>query len=130
MRREYVCTYISRKGSFYQSNVTSLVLMTPAFCYSRLRVEKVRYAVVIAATTARAPPTPHTAAAPSPGADWKRVDVGKLGDIDLDAHMLMLRQEKARRARGCERRRVYRVWVEKACKFNDLIVHKFRREKN
>ena len=82
-----------------------------------------------AAPAAQAPP-PAAAAAPSPGADWKRVDVSKLGDIDLDAHMLMLRQEKARRARGCERRRVYRVWVEKACKFNDLIVHKFRREKN
>lgn len=65
-----------------------------------------------AAAPALPAPPPLAAAAveaPSPGADWKRVDVGKLSGVELDAHLLMLQQERARRAVGCVRRRVLSV---------------------
>lgn len=50
-------------------------------------------AVVVAPAVAPVPP-------PSPGANWKRVDVGLLTGADLDRHILMLLQEKNRRELG------------------------------
>jgi hypothetical protein len=61
-----------------------------------------------AAAAAAVPPPPPPAAAaaaaaaavPSPGADWKRVDVGEMTQGDIDSHIMMLVQEKQRRVRN------------------------------
>ena len=58
-----------------------------------------------AAAAVVVPPPPAAAAAaaaaaPSPGADWKRVDVGEMTKGDIDSHIMMLIQEKQRRARN------------------------------
>jgi hypothetical protein len=56
--------------------------------------------VAAPAAAAAAPVVPPAAAVPSPGADWKRVDIGELSQKDLDIHFTMLLQERARRRRG------------------------------